>query len=136
MDETLSVQIKEAKVRSRASFFGKVTERIPYATQLTVTAKSGAWRKITTPTGKSGWVHASALIDKKIVLNAGKEDVEKMATTDELVLAGKGFSEKVEKAYRVKNPNLQFKLIDRMESFEISSIELSQFIQQGKLTNK
>jgi hypothetical protein len=83
-----------------------------------------------------GWMHASALTEKKIVLKPGAEDVQQAASSDELTLAGKGFNEQVEKSFKTKNPNVDFSGVDRMEKVVISQKEIQQFLQTGKLVPK
>ena len=48
-------------------------------------------------------MHSSALTTKTIVLKAGAENVRTSATGGEIALAGKGFSEEVEKQYKKLN---------------------------------
>ena len=81
-----------------------------------------------------GWIHASALTPKKIVLRAGAEDVEAAASSDELALAGKGFNQQVESEFRAKNPNLDFTWIDEMETYVVSENEMKQFLKEGELS--
>jgi hypothetical protein len=74
------------------------------------------------------------LSEKKIVLQAGAEDVQRAATTDELALAGKGFNSRVEERFRAEHPGLDFTWIDRMETFEASPEQVRSFLQEGRLS--
>ena len=67
------------------------------------------------------------------MLQAGAEDVERAATTDELALAGKGFNSQVEERYRSDHPELDFTWIDRMETFGASAEEVRRFLDEGRL---
>ena len=53
--------------------------------------------------------------------------------SDELALAGKGFSEEAENAYRASDSNLNFAEIDRIEKITVSSEELASFKKEGGL---
>ena len=62
--------------------------------------------------------------------------VEKAASSDEIALAGKGFNEQVEGEFKKKNPNIDFKQIDRMEKIVVSQNNMQQFLKSGGLSPK
>jgi len=128
--ETLSVQVKSGEVRSTPSFLGKILGRLPYGTQVAATGERGDWLGIS-GAGVRGWMHRSALTDKKIVFKAGAANVNQYATSDELSLAGKGFNEEVEDAYKARNPSADFTWIDRMEAITVSQNEMLRFLREG-----
>jgi len=78
-------------------------------------------------------VHASALTTKKIALRSGASDVGQAATDDEVALAGKGFNKQVEGEFRLKNQDIDFTWIDKMEAIVISPIEMQRFLSEGNL---
>ncbi len=78
-------------------------------------------------------MHASALTTKSIVLKAGAANVQTSATGGEIALAGKGFSEEVEKQYKSLNPNLDYAWVDRMEKFQVSPEQMQAFLKQGNV---
>jgi len=93
-----------------------------------------AWKRVSLPGGKlQGWMHTSALTTKRVVLKAGQADVQTGATRDELALAGKGFNEQVEAAFKKENKNLDYTWINRMEGFKISPEQMQSFIARGSL---
>ena len=97
--------------------------------------QQGAWLKVGLPGLKTeGWMHASALTSKKIVLQAGEQAVGQGASSDELALAGKGFNQQVENTFRAQNPNLDFSWIDRMEKIVVSQSEMETFLREGGVT--
>ncbi len=56
-----------------------------YGDRVYVVSGQGAWTQVfMAAAGIKGWVHTSALTQKKIVLKAGAADVNKTATSDEL----------------------------------------------------
>ena len=70
---------------------------------------------------------------KKVVLNPGADDVEEAASSNEIALAGKGFSEEVEKSYRAKNKKLNYKEVNKMEKFTVSQSKIRKFLKEGEL---
>ena len=129
----LSVQVKEGKIRNRASFLGKVVQRAAYGSRVKLVKTQGSWMQVEF-SGSTGWMHKSALTKKKIVLKANASDVRKSASDDEVVLAGKGFNAEIEKNYRQKNPAMNFAQIDKMERVTVSPEEVSQFLKDGGLS--
>ena len=57
-------------------------------------------------------------------------------SSDELALAGKGFSKQVENEFKEKNPNVNYAWIDRMEKFVVSETQIKRFLKEGKLSPK
>ena len=133
-----SVQVRKSPVRSNPSFLGEIITRLSYGDRVEVTLEQDDWIQVVVPdiSPSQGWMHASALNDKKIILDAGAEDVEKAAGSDELALAGKGFNEQVESEFRKNNPDLDFTWVDNMEAIIISQNEIQQFLEKGQLQPK
>jgi uncharacterized protein YgiM (DUF1202 family) len=132
MSDILSIQNKEGKVRAKPSFLGKIILKLPYGTKVVKIEEKIPWVKVKY-SDKTGWLHLDAITEKEIIVNAGKTDVKKAASDDELVLAGKGFSENVEQEYRKKNPKVTFGQVDRMEHFNIPVAKMATFIKDGGL---
>ena len=130
--ETMSVQVKSGDLRATPSFLGKILKSVPYGTQVEVAGEQGDWIKVS-GAGSTGWMHHSALTKKKIVMKAGAADVDQYATSDELSLAGKGFNEEVEDAFKAQNADVDFGWIDRMEGFTVSQSEMVQFLKAGNV---
>jgi hypothetical protein len=130
----MSVQVKKSQLRATPSFLGKIVAAVSYGNHLEVRSQKGAWYRISLPgTEIQGWMHASALTRKRIVLKAGASDVTQTATMDEIALAGKGFNKEVEGEFRAQNPNLDFTWIDRMEKIVVSQNQIQQFLNDGDL---
>jgi len=89
--KTMSVQIREGRLRTTPSFLGKIIGSVRYGDRVAVLEEKSSWLLVSPPNADRGWIHQSALTVKKIVLRPGEEDVRKAATTDEIALAGKGF---------------------------------------------
>ncbi|MCP4352445.1 MAG: SH3 domain-containing protein [Desulfobacterales bacterium] len=127
--KTMSIEVKEAHVRSAPSFFkGKLVKKLPYGYRINVQEQKGSWYKVS-----EGWIHSSALTKKKVVLRAGASDVKKGATNDEIALAGKGFNSQVEGEFKSKNQNIDFTWINKMENFTVSQDQMQKFLKKGEL---
>jgi uncharacterized protein YgiM (DUF1202 family) len=128
----LSVQVKQAQVRSEPSFLGKVTATVAYGEKVELIEDKGAWKMVTVRKIK-GWIHGSALTTKTIVLQAGK-DVKTGASSSELALAGKGFNPKVEAEFKSKNKHLDYASVDWMEkTFTFKPGQIQTFLKEGQV---
>lgn len=135
--QLMSLQVKNGVLRTTPSFLGTVVATLAYGDRVEVQAAQGDWRKVAAVGAKAtGWIHVSALSSKKIVLKAGAADVRQTASSEEIALAGKGFNQQVENAFKAKNPNVDFGWIDRMEAFDVSQAEMEAFLSQGGVTPK
>jgi len=130
--KTLSVQVKEGQMRSTPSFLGALVAKPSYGDRVVVVEDRGAWKKVSAR-GVQGWMHTSSLTTKNIVLKAGAANVQTSATGGEIALAGKGFSEEVEKQYKNQNRNVDFTWVDRMERFRVPPEEMQAFLKQGQV---
>ena len=130
----MSVQVREGMVRTTPSFLGKVVGELSYGDRVAVSEEKNKWAKVEmSGKGRKGWMHLSALTIKKVVLNPGADDVEEAASSNEIALAGKGFSEEVEKSYKAKNKQLNYKEVDKMEKIAVSQAKIKNFLKEGGL---
>lgn len=133
--EMMSVRIKQGQLRSAPTFLGKILVTLQYRDRVSVLEQKGDWLHVSAHGGKfRGWIHKSALTEKKIELASGNETVGHTATTDEIALAGKGFNRQVEEEFKARNPNIRFDAIDRMEKLQVSQSDIIRFIKQGELS--
>lgn len=130
--KTMSVQVKEGQLRSTPSFLAEIIAKPSYGDRVEIIQDKGPWKKVAIR-GVQGWMHASALTTKSIVLRAGAANVQTSATGSEIALAGKGFSEEVEKQYKNLNRNLDYAWVDRMEKFKVSPEQMQAFLKQGNV---
>ena len=131
----MSIQVKKAEIRSTPSFLGIIVVRVSYGDRVFVQEERGPWIKVGLKgNSNEGWIHTSVLTSKKIVLNPGSANVQTSASSDELALAGKGFSKQVENEFKGKNPNINYAWIDRMEKFVVSEKQIKQFLKEGELS--
>ena len=54
-------------------------------------------------------------------------------SSDEVALAGKGFTPEVETGYRSKHPEMNFAQVDAIEGFKVDPATLQAFIKEGEL---
>lgn len=131
--QQMSVQVRNGQVRANPSFLGPIVAPVEYGDSVRVSGEQAGWMKITTSAGKEGWIHGSALTTKRVVLQAGTKDVQAAASGDELALAGKGFSSEVEAEFKAANKDIDFKWVDRMETFKVDMPEIQRFLKEGNV---
>jgi SH3-like domain-containing protein len=130
----MSVQVKQGQVRATPSFLGKVVVTLAYGDRVETLEEKDGWIRIVPPGSKApGWIHSSALTEKRVVLRAGKKETDVAASTGELALAGKGFNADVEAAFKARNKGIDFTWIDRMENMNVPPGKIHAFVQEGKL---
>ena len=128
--KSLTVQVREGQLRSTPSFVGKIIARPAYGEKVQVLGEEGAWKRVSVR-GVQGWMHASALTTKTLIPQAGTANVQTSATGGEIALAGKGFSEEIEREYKKNNRSVDFTWVDRMEKFRVTPEEMQAFLRQG-----
>ena len=129
---TMSVQVKRSPLRATPSFLAKKTGEVHYGDRLEILEKNKSWTKIKSA-DLEGWLHSSALSNKKIELSAGTKDVASTADAGEVALAGKGFNAEIENEFR-KDSELNYQAVDQIQTYEISDPEKIAFIQDGGLS--
>lgn len=131
--QSLQVQVREGQLRQTASYLGKVVAPVRYGQPVTVLQRQGEWARVAVD-GQQGWIHQSALTEKKISMQAGQNPAATTATSAEVAVAGKGFNKQVEEKYRAAHPQAGYAWIDRLESMRASPAEIQQFLIGGGLT--
>jgi uncharacterized protein YgiM (DUF1202 family) len=128
----MSVQVKEAQLRSTPSFLGPVVGPVIYGERVETIQKQGDWIDVKSPKNLRGWIHQSALTTKQVMLSAGGQ-AGSGASDKEVALAGKGFNADVEAQYRRDNARIDFTWVDRMEAMEVTREQMISFLDQGKV---
>ena len=128
----LSVGIRSGQLREEPSFLGRVVRVLDYGDRVELLMSESGWKRVRSGS-QEGWMHEAALVEQRIVLNPGAEDVERAASDSELALAGKGFSASVEREYRQRHRNIDFAAVDRMESRSTDQAALARFVREGEL---
>jgi len=130
--ENWQVVVQKAPVRQSPQVFGKISTTLDYGVRVEVLQRQNGWLQVRTTSG-SGWLHESAVARRAAALTAGTRKAEVAASQQELTLAGKGFNQQVEDAYRQKNRRLDYDEIDRMQAMRVDEGQLLQFVRDGGL---
>jgi hypothetical protein len=127
---TMYVCVKSVELKASAGFFAESRGALVYGDQVTVLRENGKWAEVRAvkTSNLSGWVSLGALTAKRIIASSGGTS----ASASELALAGKGFSEAVENAYKNEFP-VSYADIDAMETQNIPGSELLAFLREGHL---
>ncbi len=130
----LTVHVRETRLREDAKFWAPSIAPLTAGTTVDEIEKRGDWIRVRAG-GTEGWLHASAVTETRLTLTGGGEDVDATATADEVSLAGKGFDEEIEKAYRARHAELDFAAVDRIGDFDVSETEIQAFLEAGGLAD-
>ncbi len=129
--QKMSVQVRSGQIRTSPSYLASVESSVAYGDRLTVVEMQGAWAHVEDARGHGGWIHESALTKKQVVLQSGAANVEATAGEDEVALAGKGFSQAVEREFKTQHTELDYTWIDRMEKVNVSPERIVAFLKEG-----
>ena len=135
MAETLKVERANTQLYQSPNFSSTTLGTVPPGAEVTVISRSGDWVQVNYQ-GKTGWLHKTAFpqaAGPKLpsMLTGGPVRETK---SDEVALAGKGFTPEVEAGYRQKNPGLNYAAVDQVEQFQVNPTQLAAFAREGGLT--
>ncbi|MBQ5647169.1 MAG: SH3 domain-containing protein [Treponema sp.] len=124
------VSAEKINLKSSTSFFAKQLEALDYGQQVLVLETKGKWSKVQPVENAeiSGWISSSLLSKRKLISSFNNFS----ATTDELALAGKGFSS----SDNWGKSNANYDAVKQIEGQIISNEELLKFIKEGELKNE
>jgi len=136
MAETLKVERANTQLYESPNFGSTSLCTVPPGTEVAVMSRSGDWVQVNYQ-GKTGWLHKTAFPQA-----AGGKGLPGLLTggpvretkSDEVALAGKGFTPEVEAGYRQKNPGLNYAQVDQVEQFQVNPTQLATFTREGGLT--
>ncbi len=128
----MSVQNREAQLRTAPGYFSQVVTTLPYTERVEVLEARESWVRVRHPaTGKEGWISSSALTEKKLALKATGTDIDTGVSSEEQALAGKGFNPQVEAEFKARNKEADYATVDRMEKIRVSPDEVQRFLADG-----
>jgi uncharacterized protein YgiM (DUF1202 family) len=127
---TAYVAAKTAQLKSSTGFFAGSRGSLAYGDQVTVLQVKGKWAEVRSAaqSSLSGWTSSSNLTAKRVTAGSASNS----ASSGEIALAGKGFSEEVENAYKAEG-NLNYADVDKTETQVVSEQELYDFLTEGRL---
>jgi hypothetical protein len=132
MAASVKVITQQAVIRKDKRFFAPPVVAVPYGEVLNELAREGDWLRVQYR-GNQGWIHVSAVQEQKVELSSLMKSKAKETSQDEVALAGKGFTPEVEKAFRAKNPQMKYDIVDRIEGYRVSMEEVQMFVRDGRL---
>jgi Bacterial SH3 domain len=132
--QTTKVVQSQQQLYAEPNFGANTLGPVPEGTQVQIIQQSGDWYQVEYQ-GQKGWLSQQAFPSgKKFNLsNLLKGQAVQESKTDEVALAGKGFTPEVEANYRQKHPNLNYAQVDQVEKFEVSPVQLQAFQREGGL---
>ncbi|OPL19547.1 MAG: hypothetical protein AVO35_10310 [Candidatus Aegiribacteria sp. MLS_C] len=131
--DQVAISVQNQYIYPMPAFYASPTQPVTYGTLAVIEEVQGEWYRVTTSLDRSGWIHMTA-VTGAIEASYGGTGASGSVTSDEIMLAGRGFSQDIEETYAGENPELDFSLVDMMEtSWEVSSDQLYQFLLEGNL---
>ena len=126
--KTITVTVKEAEIRTRASNLSASAGKARYGDRFEAEGPAGAWFKI-----PGGYLHQSAVTTKKLKLGGDSRVAGGSVTAEELTAAGKGFNADVEREYKRSHDSADFGAVDALEQRSASDEDVRAFARAGGL---
>jgi hypothetical protein len=135
--ETLEVTQPNQYLYPDPDFAGTPMGAVPAGSRVQVIRQAGDWYKVNYQ-GMEGWLNRQAFPTPQAAPKFSLPGLlfgapVKETSSDEVALAGKGFTPEVESGYRQKHPELNFAQVDRVETFTVNPAKLDAFIKAGGL---
>jgi uncharacterized SAM-binding protein YcdF (DUF218 family) len=127
--KTMYVAVKSSAVKGSTGFFASTVVTLAQGDQVKVLTEKGNSVQVQFGT-KTGWVSTTSLSAKRILPAGGASS---SASAKELALAGKGFNEEVENAYKAEGKDLNYTAVDAVEAVTIPVADLQKFMVDGHL---
>ena len=130
--KTQYVAIDPAPLKAKPAASAKKLATVEYASAVIVLKSEKNWVYVQLEDDSSvqGWLPESALTTKKLK----EKSKAASANADEIALAGKGFNSTIEAVY-AEQYEVNFDIVDYIESLGADSEEVISFAQQGKLND-
>jgi len=123
--------IKDAVLRDSPSFLGKAVETLGSGASIVLMHEEGAWANVKAG-AKQGWLPTSALRAVTVSLGAGSSRAAVSAGSSEVALAGKGFTQQTEAAYRNSQSGADYATVDMMAGFVVPPGDSEAFLRTGR----
>lgn len=128
--QVLTVRVLRAKVLESPSYIAPQAGTVSRGEKLTFQQARGLWYRVDGTL--SGWIHKSNIVEQDVELSA-RPGGGVGASSDEVELAGRGFTPQVEDEYRRDNPDLDFAHVDAIEGTDLVQNDLASFVSEGEL---
>ncbi len=134
--ETMKVTLGSQSLYGEPNFSGTPIAPVPQGAEVQVVSRSGDWYRVEYQ-GNAGWMHRQAFTRAQapklslpgVLFGGGVKETK----SDEVALAGKGFTPEVEAGYRQKHPDMNYGQVDQVEGFRVDDAKLQAFIKEGGL---
>lgn len=137
LGQTMKVTQPNQSLYPDPDFAGTPVASVPAGAEVTVLQQSGDWYQVDYQ-GTRGWLNRQAfpapaarggLNLPGLLLGAPVKET----SSDEVALAGKGFTSQVEASYRAKHPEAKYAEVDQVEAEQVPAAKLQAFISEGGL---
>ncbi len=130
-DEVI-ISVQNQFIYPRPAFYASPVQPVDYGTLAMIDDISGEWFNVSIAGGLEGWIHSTAV--SGAIQSSGDVSASGEVTSDEIMLAGRGFSQEIENAYSSEHPELDFTKVDYVEAMcPVSPEELLHFLLTGNL---
>lgn len=130
--DTAKVILKENIIREYCRFYAPVKTKVYYEDVVEVISRDGDWLSVRYD-GVEGCMHKSA-VENIVRLRPVLLDSEiEPGSDDEVALAGKAFNPEFEMEYRNSHTEMNYALVDDIESYPVAPRQLADFIEEGGL---
>jgi hypothetical protein len=126
---TMYVAVKTAALKASTGAFAGTTGTLTYGEKVTIIqidGKNAEIKSIANPS-VTGWLPMANLSAKQVVTGTSST-----ASAKEISLAGKGFNQEVENAYKSKG-KVNYADVDKVETQSVKEADLKKFIEDGRL---
>jgi len=126
--DRVAVSVREDELRSVPGFLSAIEARVAYGESVTVLALQGGWVRVRVDSsGTEGWLHETSVLPPREMNLEGSTRGDGAASTREIALAGRGFSEQVEREYEEQQA-LDFGAVNEMEALLVPTSVLGEFL--------
>lgn len=131
--KTVKVKVQKGTLFHEPKFFSKAVASVKYGDRLEMIEQLKDWAYVRFRE-KTGWIHKSSLTSAGFNLGTIFVGTSSSGTThDEVALAGKGFTPEIERGYKQDHPEMNYALVDEIESYDVKDDSLYGFIEEGGL---
>ncbi len=131
--ETFVVKVQTTNLRKEPKFYSSSIASLKAGEVLEKISEQEGWIRVRTSAGLEGWVHSSALQQRKFTLLAMDKSLKTQASAEEVALAGKGFNKQVEEEYRSRHGEISFAWVEKMLQMKVTPEEIQEFLKRGRL---
>jgi hypothetical protein len=130
--EDATVQIQNQHLFPRPVFYATPVGELDFGDVVHILGESDDWFEVRTASGGTGWVHSTS-VTGAVLSGGGVGSGSGEVTSDEIMLAGRGFNADMEDSYSGSNPSLDFSEVDQMERIEVAPEDIYGFLVAGRL---